>query len=83
MGLDNLSPGKKVPDDINVVIEIPSNSSPVKYEVDKHSGMVMSAIPTVAFIHNHQGMVSVAPRYMPAQAVNNISRTTRGLHNSI
>jgi inorganic pyrophosphatase len=41
MGLENLQSGKQVPDDINVVIEIPSNSSPVKYEVDKESGLVM------------------------------------------
>lgn len=41
MGLEQLQAGKQVPDDINVVIEIPSNSSPIKYEVDKDSGMVM------------------------------------------
>lgn len=41
MALDKLSAGKQVPDDINVVIEIPSNSSPIKYEYDKASGMVM------------------------------------------
>ena len=41
MGLENLQAGKQVPDDVNVVIEIPSNSSPIKYEVDKDSGMVM------------------------------------------
>lgn len=41
MGLDKLQAGKQVPDDVNVVIEIPSNSSPIKYEVDKDSGMVM------------------------------------------
>ena len=41
MGLENLQAGKQVPDDLNVVIEIPSNSSPIKYEVDKDSGMVM------------------------------------------
>ncbi len=41
MGIENLQPGKQVPDDINVVIEIPSNSHPVKYEVEKESGMVM------------------------------------------
>lgn len=33
-----ISPGEKPPEDINVVIEIPSNSGPVKYEVDKDSG---------------------------------------------
>jgi inorganic pyrophosphatase len=41
MGLENLQTGKQVPDDINVVIEIPSHSSPIKYEMDKDSGMVM------------------------------------------
>lgn len=41
MGLEDLQAGKKVPDDINVVIEIPSNSTPTKYEIDKESGMVM------------------------------------------
>ena len=41
MGLENLAAGKQVPDDINVVIEIASHSNPIKYEVDKDSGMVM------------------------------------------
>ena len=41
MRLENLPAGKGIPDDINVVIEIPSNSSPIKYELDKESGMVM------------------------------------------
>jgi inorganic pyrophosphatase len=41
MRLENLPAGKQLPDDINVVIEIPSNSHPIKYEVDKESGMVM------------------------------------------
>ena len=41
MGLENLQAGKQIPDDLNVVIEIPSNSNPIKYEVDKDSGMVM------------------------------------------
>lgn len=41
MNLKELAPGSAVPDDINVVIEIPSNSGTVKYEVDKASGAVM------------------------------------------
>lgn len=41
MSLKEVSAGRNVPDEINVVIEIPSRSDPVKYEVDKHSGMVM------------------------------------------
>ncbi|AFJ03594.1 Inorganic pyrophosphatase [Methylophaga frappieri] len=38
MNLDRVSSGKNVPDDINVIIEIPSHSDPVKYEVDKETG---------------------------------------------
>lgn len=41
MGLENLQAGKNIPDDFNVVIEISSNSTPTKYEIDKESGMVM------------------------------------------
>ncbi len=40
MGLENLQAGRQVPDDINVVIEIPSHSDPIKYELDKDSGMM-------------------------------------------
>jgi inorganic pyrophosphatase len=38
MILDRVSPGTDVPNDINVIIEIPANSDPVKYEVDKDTG---------------------------------------------
>lgn len=38
MPLSNVPPGENVPNDINVVIEIPAESDPVKYEVDKDSG---------------------------------------------
>ena len=38
MNLDRVSTGKNVPDEINVIIEIPSHSDPVKYEVDKETG---------------------------------------------
>ena len=41
MGLESLISGEHVPEDIYVVIEIPSRSSPIKYEVEKTSGMVM------------------------------------------
>ena len=41
MGLEHIESGRQVPDDINVVIEIPAHSDPVKYELDKKSGMVM------------------------------------------
>jgi inorganic pyrophosphatase len=41
MDLSKISAGKTPPTDINVVIEVPMNSSPVKYEFDKDSGAVM------------------------------------------
>lgn len=41
MNLEHVEAGFDVPNDINVVIEIPSRSEPVKYEVDKKTGMVM------------------------------------------
>jgi len=40
MGLDLVSSGRDVPNDVNVVIEIPMNAEPVKYEVDKESGAI-------------------------------------------
>ncbi len=40
MSLDNVSPGVNVPDSFNVIIEIPMNADPVKYEVDKASGAI-------------------------------------------
>jgi len=41
MGLEHVEAGRQVPDDVNVVIEIPLQSDPLKYEVDKKSGVVM------------------------------------------
>ncbi len=40
MALNLVPIGKNVPDVINVIIEIPMNSEPVKYEVDKASGAI-------------------------------------------
>lgn len=37
----NVTAGKNIPDDCNVIIEIPAHSEPVKYEVDKDSGMLV------------------------------------------
>jgi inorganic pyrophosphatase len=38
MILDRVESGINVPEDINVIIEIPAHSDPVKYEVDKDTG---------------------------------------------
>ncbi|MBC7470342.1 MAG: inorganic diphosphatase [Ramlibacter sp.] len=40
MSLDKVTPGKNVPDAFNVIIEIPMNADPIKYEVDKESGAI-------------------------------------------
>lgn len=40
MNLTKLSAGKNPPEEINVLIEIPQNSS-IKYELDKDSGVIM------------------------------------------
>ena len=38
MNLDRVPSGKSVPNDINVIIEIPMNAPPIKYEVNKETG---------------------------------------------
>ena len=40
MALDLVPTGRDVPNEVNVVIEIPMNAEPVKYEVDKASGAI-------------------------------------------
>jgi inorganic pyrophosphatase len=35
MSFDKIPPGKAIPDDIYVVIEIPANHEPIKYEIEK------------------------------------------------
>ncbi|MCK9509417.1 MAG: inorganic diphosphatase [Pigmentiphaga sp.] len=38
MNLDRVGPGKNAPQEFNVIIEIPMNADPVKYEVDHDTG---------------------------------------------
>ncbi|MDN3653782.1 inorganic diphosphatase [Thalassotalea ponticola] len=40
MSLNNVPAGKNLPEEINVIIEIPAHADPVKYEVDKDSGAI-------------------------------------------
>lgn len=40
MSVDTVTAGRDVPNDLNVVIEIPANADPVKYELDKDTGLV-------------------------------------------
>ena len=41
MNLEKIGPGKDMPNEINVIIEIPERSEPVKYEVDKATGTLI------------------------------------------
>ena len=38
MSLHNVTPGANAPQQFNVIIEIPMNANPIKYEVDKETG---------------------------------------------
>jgi len=38
MNLDRVDSGRDLPRDFNVIIEIPKNADPIKYEVDKETG---------------------------------------------
>lgn len=41
MSLSNITAGNNLPEEINVIIEIPANADPVKYEVDKDTGAIL------------------------------------------
>ncbi|MDV6327577.1 inorganic diphosphatase [Idiomarina sp. PL1-037] len=38
MSLGNVTAGSNMPEEVNVIIEIPANADPIKYEVDKDTG---------------------------------------------
>jgi inorganic pyrophosphatase len=40
MSLNKVASGRDLPNDFNVIIEIPMNADPIKYEVDKESGAI-------------------------------------------
>lgn len=40
MSLNKVPAGRDLPNDFNVIIEIPMNADPIKYEVDKDSGAI-------------------------------------------
>jgi len=51
MNLDRVTSGDNIPDEINVVVEIPAHSDPVKYELDKDGDpvdvMVVTTYPLI------------------------------------
>jgi inorganic pyrophosphatase len=38
MSLHNVTPGEHAPNEFNVIVEIPMNADPIKYEVDEETG---------------------------------------------
>ena len=40
MSLQQVPAGRNLPDEINVIIEVPMNSPAIKYEIDKESGAI-------------------------------------------
>jgi inorganic pyrophosphatase len=59
MGLKSIAAGKDVPNDINVIVEIPMTGAPVKYEVDKDTGalFVDRFMATAMFYPTNYGYV--------------------------
>ncbi len=59
MGLKDIKTGSKVPNEINVIIEIPMHGEPVKYEVDKETGalFVDRFMTTAMFYPTNYGYV--------------------------
>ncbi|KTD64708.1 inorganic diphosphatase [Legionella spiritensis] len=59
MGLMQITSGRNVPDEINVIIEIPMHGEPVKYEVDKESGalFVDRFLTTAMFYPTNYGYI--------------------------
>lgn len=41
MDISKISIGKNVPEEVNVIIEVPMGADPVKYEMDKDSGAIL------------------------------------------
>ncbi|MEM7563414.1 MAG: hypothetical protein AAF353_10250, partial [Pseudomonadota bacterium] len=54
MILDRVSSGKNVPNDVNVVIEIPSHSDPIKYEVDKVEHCTLKLVHVYSFHEEYE-----------------------------
>lgn len=52
MPLENVSPGKNAPEEFNVIIEIPMEADPIKYEVDDETGaLFVDRFMTVAMYY--------------------------------
>ncbi len=41
MRIDQISSGRNVPEDVNVIVEVPIGGEPIKYEIDKAAGVLV------------------------------------------
>jgi len=59
MNFDNVPAGNDLPNDINVIIEIPANHDPIKYEIDKasHAIFVDRFVATPMFYPANYGYI--------------------------
>jgi inorganic pyrophosphatase len=59
MNLKDLPPGNHIPDDFNVIIEIPAQAGMIKYEMDKDSGLlaVDRFMPTAMYYPANYGFI--------------------------
>lgn len=60
MNLNNIPAGLEIPNDLFVIIEIPSHSNPIKYEVNKNFGTIFvdRFIPTSMFYPCNYGYIN-------------------------
>ncbi|NIH16743.1 MAG: inorganic diphosphatase [Buchnera aphidicola (Periphyllus lyropictus)] len=60
MNLKKIKPGKNVPNDVYVIIEIQAHSKPIKYEINKKNKLLMvdRIIPTSMFYPCNYGFIN-------------------------
>ena len=52
MDISKIPVGKDAPNQVNVIIEVPMNADPVKYEMDKDSGAVFVDSEKMKYLGN-------------------------------
>lgn len=59
MNLKKISIGDNVPEDVNIIVEVPMNAMPVKYEFDKESEAIVvdRFLPTAMFYPCNYGFI--------------------------
>jgi len=78
MSLQKVTPGAKAPDQFNVIIEIPMNADPVKYEVDKDSGALFVDRFMSTAMHYPCTILPTVRRLLPLTSIAQTSLEARG-----